>query len=419
MKAKDVFTPGRFPTVTFVDDHLQDKSALLQDALEAGAMLISISGPSKSGKTVFVEQCLGRGNLIQVTGAGIDSPAALWMRVFEIIGTPVGGSDTSGQSAGGNYGASGGIEGNAILARGSANVSLGRQQSSSTSATSVRPFDALQVLIRELAQTEFVVFIDDFHYISSEVQESLAQQIKEALRSGVKFITASVPYHSDDVLRSNPDLRGRVTSIDFDYWASDTLRQIATKGFAELNIVADSQVVESLTKEAAGSPQLMQSLCLNGCFELGVRERAESETAFTSGRDLLQTICRRAALSADYGSIVEKMKEGPKTRGSERIIYETTAGWQGDVYRLLVKALSLDPPLLTFRYQELIGRIAGLCRGSSPSGSSVTSACQHTAEIVNGIQPDAIVEWDGANDVFDIRDPYLLFYLRWADSVDG
>jgi hypothetical protein len=79
MKAKDVFTPGRFPTVTYVDDHLTDKKKQLEDTIDAGAMLVSISGPSKSGKTVFVEQCLGKENLIQITGAGIKSAADLWL----------------------------------------------------------------------------------------------------------------------------------------------------------------------------------------------------------------------------------------------------------------------------------------------------------------------------------------------------
>lgn len=59
MKSSEVFTPGKFPVHTFVDDHLQGKKQQLLDTLEAGAMLISISGPSKSGKTVFIEECSG------------------------------------------------------------------------------------------------------------------------------------------------------------------------------------------------------------------------------------------------------------------------------------------------------------------------------------------------------------------------
>jgi hypothetical protein len=210
-----------------------------------------------------------------------------------------------------------------------------------------------------------------------------------------------------------------VFSIDFDYWKPDVLSKIAYKGFNKLNIAYRQSVVEKLSAEAAGSPQLMQYLCLNSCFELGVREASNDAIDFQDEPSRLSSICRRTALSADYGSVVEKMKEGPKTRGADRKIHVSRYGWQGDVYKLLVKALSLDPPQLTFRYQSLIDRIAATCGHEPPSGSSTTSACFHVAKIVNDTVGERVVEWDAENDVFDIRDPYLLFYLRWSDAVDG
>ena len=114
MKASEVFTPGKFPVHTFVDDHLQDKKQQLLDTLEAGSMLISIAGPSKSGKTVFIEECLGRTSLIQVTGAGINTPTDLWMRVFDIIGTEIPASIARASGTTGTVGGKGAVEGNAL-----------------------------------------------------------------------------------------------------------------------------------------------------------------------------------------------------------------------------------------------------------------------------------------------------------------
>ena len=316
-------------------------------------------------------------------------------------------------------GGSGEVEGGIILAKGKAGVSVESSHSNNETTSSNFAIDCLQLLIREVANTDFVIFIDDFHYISKETQKEVARQIKEAIRQGVKFICASVPYHSDDVIRSNPDLRGRVFSIDFQYWGKEILQKIAYKGFPELGIAYRNTAVDVLASEAAGSPQLMQYLCLNSCYELGVRESGIAPVELVNDQSLLQKICRRTVLSTDYGSIVEKMKEGPKTRGSDRLIYNTVHGWNGDVYRLLVKALSLDPPTLTFRYGPLNERITGMCRDSTPSGSSITGACEHSARIVNDAALDRIVEWDGESDVFDIRDPYFLFFLRWSDMTDS
>jgi len=419
MKAKDIFTPGRFPTVTYVEDHLTEKKKQFEDALDAGSMLISISGPSKSGKTVFVEQCIGKANLIQITGAGIKTAIELWMRVFDVIGTPISKASTSSTSLAGSINAKGSIESGVIFAKGKAELSGTGSYTSGSGVTESIAIDHLQLLIKELGGSDFVLFIDDFHYVPRDIQNEVAQQIKEAIRNDVKIVCASVPYRSDDVIRGNPDLRGRVFSIDFDYWNSNILEKIAYKGFKELNVQYRLPMIKKIAAEAAGSPQLMQYLCLNSCYELDIRERPSEPVDFLDDQALLEKICRRTALSADYGSVVEKMKEGPKTRGSDRKIHVSKFNWQGDVYKLLIKALSLDPPQLTFRYQPLVDRITATCSGEAPSGSSITSACYHTASIVDDTVGEKVVEWDSENDVFDIRDPYLLFYLRWSDEVDG
>lgn len=419
MKIKDIFTPGRFPTLTYVDDHLKEKEQQLLDTLDDGSMLVSISGPSKSGKTVFVEKVIGKDYLIQVTGAGVGEPADLWMRVFDIIGTPVQRTSTSASEKSGSVGGKAGAEGGFIVAKAKGEVSASATLSSQNSETEIQSIDLLQLLIRELAGSEFVIFIDDFHYVERSAQALIAQQIKEAIRQGVKFICASVPYHSDDVIRGNPDLRGRLFSIDFDYWNEEVLKKIAYKGFAEANIIYRSELINRLCEEAAGSPQLMQYLCLNTCYEKGIREKPIDAVDIIYEEGFLESICRRTVASTDYSSIAEKMLEGPKTRGSDRKSYISVSGWQGDVYRFLIKAISLDPPCLTFRYQPLVDRIISLCVGESPSGSSITSACQHVANLANDSANNNIVEWDGDNDVFDIRDPYLLFYLRWSEIADS
>ena len=418
MKSKDIFTPGRFPTVTFVDEHLKEKELQLHDALDDGSMLVSISGPSKSGKTVFVEHIIGKDNLIQVTGAGVRTPNDLWLRVFDIIGTPISKKTSSKCATNFKLGATASAAVNMIVANGQGGVSGSGGYSSHKGESQEDAVDFLQLLIDELSGTNFVVFIDDFHYIHQDIQSVLAQQIKEAIRQGVKFICASVPYHSDDVIRSNPDLRGRIFSIDFDYWGAEVLEKIAFKGFNKARISYSDEMVKNLVAEAAGSPQLMQYLCLNSCYEIDIREVPDESVDLIFESTLFEKICKRTVMSTDYSSVVDKMIEGPKTRGSDRKIHISTLGWQGDVYKFLIKALSPDPPCLNFRYQPLVDRINSICKGESPSGSSITSACLHSASIANDTADDSIVEWDGESDVFDIRDPYLLFYLRWSDVID-
>ena len=84
--------------------------------------------------------------------------------------------------------------------------------------------DDLRQVVKEIGGSSFVVFVDDFHYIPKDVQKEIGQQIKEAAEGGVRICTASAPHRSDDVVRSNTELRGRVTAIDTDYWKGGRVR---------------------------------------------------------------------------------------------------------------------------------------------------------------------------------------------------
>lgn len=412
MRATEVFTPNKLPEVTFIDDHLKDKARYLLESLQAGAGVISLSGPSKSGKTVFIEKTLGRDRLVQVTGAGVDGPRKLWDRVFDLIGTPSKVTEASGNSATGSVG----VKAEAsvpLLAK--AEVSAAATRGTTTTTTEEHVPDYLNLLIKELGKTEFVVFIDDFHYIARDVQTQISQQIKEAVRGGVTFICASVPYHSDDVLRGNSDLRGRIFSIDFDYWGPEELRKIAQRGFDALRVEISDAVLSAVADEATGSPQLMQSLCLNLCFECGINQAMHLSTPFNVDLPIVQRVCTRTAASADYSSTVAKMMDGPKTRGVNRAAHKLDDGSIRDVYPILLFAIASNPPERTIRYANLQGRIAKVCPEGGPSGSSVTGACAHMSEIANDAENRVIVEWDIENEVLDVRDPYLLFFLRWGD----
>lgn len=411
MKATQVFTPGKLPEVTYIDDHLVERAQHLHDALEAGASAISLSGPSKSGKTVFVEKNLGRDRLIQVTGAGIDSPDALWKRVFAIIGTEVEGKSTTtkgfqGAASGKISGGIPLITGGEVSATGTWSTADVQEQTPST--------DYLQILIRDLAGTGLVVFIDDFHYISKDAQEQVSFQIKEAIRNDVLFVLASVPYHSDDAVRANPDLRGRTVNIDFNYWDTLVLQKIAKTGFDALNIEIPEPYIIALAQEAAGSPQLMQVLCLYTCFELDLRERQAVMTSASVDMELIQKVCSRASTVADYTSTIAMMKDGPKTRGTNRAGHLLKTGEIFDVYPLILRAIALNPPELTIRYSNLQNRIASICQNDPPTGSSVTGACSQMCSIANAAEGKNVVEWDSDRDVINLLDPYLLFFLRWS-----
>lgn len=418
-RAIDVFTPNDFPSHTYVKRAEERLEKRLREALETPGEVVSVSGPSKSGKTVLIERVVGHDNLISVTGAGVLTPEALWDRVLNWMGAPTTTSNAvAWQTSGGVSGGGGGgiaLPG-VVEAKATAQATAGVARTGTITKTSGRT--NMQQVIQEISNSSFVLLIDDFHYMKREIQTEVAQQIKEAARRGVKICTASVPHRSDDVVRANPELRGRVRVVDLEYWTPRELEQIANLGFPKLNLQIPDHAVSRFALESSGSPQLMQSLCLQACFELRVRESLDEPTSYPLSEAQIVAILEESATRTDYSSLLRKMHTGPKTRGIERKEFKFSDNTRGDVYRCILLALISSPPQLSFNYNDLSRRIQKTCVGDSPQPASIYQSLDQIAKMADEMYPEQrVVEWDENDSVFEIVDPYFLYCLRWSGML--
>jgi hypothetical protein len=420
LKATEVFVPGAFPHHTYVEREGERLEDALRDALSTPGQVVSISGPSKSGKTVLVERIVGRDLLIPITGASLRSPDDVWDRALDWMDIPstTSGSQTLTGSLGGEVAGKGGVQ-IPLFAKGELSASASAEIARESGTEIVRNRRGLQQVVKEIAETEFVILLDDFHYMERVLQEEVAKALKEAVRLGVRIVTAAVSHRGDDVVRANPELRGRVRTIDLRYWSTTELSQIARAGFDTLNADVDLSVINRFAVESAGSPQLMQLLCLQSCFVLNLRERSETPRVINFDGGALTRIFEQTSASTDFRSLVDVLDAGPRTRGTERKTYQFTDGTQGDVYRVVLKAFADNPPQLSFPYEELLRRTSTVCvPGDSPVGSSVTGTCLHMTKLAQEKFPkERAVDWDEQKQVLDIPDPYLLFYLRWSGRL--
>lgn len=410
-RAVEVFTPNDVPTFTYVDRGTHGFEERLRQALTIPKMIISLSGPSKSGKTVLVNKVVGSDNLISLSGASIRSSGELWRKVLAWMEAPTERVVTTGSKLKGEVSAkAGGKAGIPFIGEGKAEAggSIGGELTSETSEKYER--DSLDQVIQEIAGSDFTVFMDDFHYIPKDLQKEIGQQIKEAAEKGVRICTASVPHRSDDVVRSNPELRGRVTAIDTAYWQEEELEPIAYRGFRELNVDVAPSMVNKLTAEAFGSPQLMQAICLNFCFENRIDETLAAHTRIETDFVALQRVLERTSTLTDFSSMISTLHSGPRQRGQERKVFVFQDGSRGDVYRCVLLAMKADPPRLSFPYDEMLKRTRAISVDESPSGSSVNQALEQMEKLAGAVQEAPVIEWD--EDVLDIVEPYLLFFLR-------
>src|SRR5258706_610820 len=93
-KATSVFTPTDVPTVTYVERTSKNYEDELRKAFTIPKMIVSISGPSKSGKTVLVSKVVAPDSLIHIYGASIRTADDLWNNVLAWMGGPIEATET-------------------------------------------------------------------------------------------------------------------------------------------------------------------------------------------------------------------------------------------------------------------------------------------------------------------------------------
>ena len=95
MKATEVFTPGTLPKYTYYERPNRNLEEALLHAVDTPGIIASVSGPSKSGKTVLCESVIGLGSMLLVTGGGVDSEPIFWQRIRSRLKLPAGTSTST------------------------------------------------------------------------------------------------------------------------------------------------------------------------------------------------------------------------------------------------------------------------------------------------------------------------------------
>ena len=145
----EIFTPNDYPRHTYVDrvmaPPLEDR---LRNALSIPKEVVSVSGPSKSGKTVLVERVIGIDNLITVSGPEIQTPGDLWDAVLNWMGTPSSVATTkTGALLSGKTGQLTGTLGVPLIAKGDLTVSTQSSDTQTKANTETRNRSGLSQVV--------------------------------------------------------------------------------------------------------------------------------------------------------------------------------------------------------------------------------------------------------------------------------
>lgn len=427
-----VFVPGAFPQHSYVRRTFRhrrtgeeiDPELQIAEALNQPGIIAQVVGPSKSGKTRAVENCVGSNRLVTIAGSQVTPETTLWDVVVRQIMAPVSGEKSCVAGTVWDVETKVSLSAEIPLISGGAEVSGSLEHSTEKEEILNYESDSFQVAIATLKSKGKVLFLDDFHTIPSESQPHVAAQLKAAAQFGLKICLAEVPHHSDSTISALPDLTGRVQKIEFQYWSSDDLSLIGKVGFEKLNTTLAPAALAAFAMEAAGSPQLMQMICLNAAASVKIEERLPSLINLQFEINEIKGILLRTHGTVDRERIFGLLDQGPDERGNPRNRYPVHKLGTGDNYEIALAAISLSPPATSLTWNNgadnISRRIDRVCadQNNKPQKGQVTRALEQMQTLAEKHMPrQPILEWSATTGL-QILDPYFLFHLRWSEKYE-
>jgi hypothetical protein len=83
-----VFVAGGQPTVTYVDRQEMHVERNVARAIASPNQIVSVAGPSKSGKTVLCRKILGDRQYVWIDGGEVDGIAGMWDGIASELNLP-------------------------------------------------------------------------------------------------------------------------------------------------------------------------------------------------------------------------------------------------------------------------------------------------------------------------------------------
>lgn len=404
----EVFIPGGLPAETYVSRaHLGLEGQLERWIDRSQRPMLSVSGPTKSGKTVLIKKFVPDSRSIWLSGGAIDSADDFWEAICEELElfTEHTLSATQGKAA--QREVSGGLDAGVVSASGR-DGSTDSHGSSISRTRNARPRSAARRALRGSAVT---IVIDDFHYIDSAQQLRIVRGLKDLIFDGLGVVVAAVPHRAYDVVRVEKEMTGRVEPLDVSQWQDDDLALIASQGFAALGVSVPSGVVPRLVDESFGSPHLMQMHCLNLCFDNQVKGIVSEVLAEPDWPAFFE----RQALATSK-SAFDLLKTGPRTR-TDRMVRTLKSGIETDIYGAVLAAVEATGPRTSLVYEEIRASLREILASELPQRHEITNVLEQMTTIAKTkIEGEPVLEYDAEYSTLHLVDPFFAYYLRWATA---
>jgi len=280
---RDVFSTSYAPHLSYVKRNTEEGKtyeATLSMALGDPGKHYVIHGPSKVGKTQLWKTVFEGEQAVPVPCNRTEDIGQLYSYAIFRLKKPHLEKETvkrsSKKAKGAKLNANVGIQGIASFGVSSSDANDNLVARERQYAYQSQPKTAMAVADAFSKYDAFLVF-ENYHRLRDSIIEQLSLDLREFSDKRVSVLLVGIPEHPYKLFDFNKELSGRVEYLKLRWWSQEDLAKIALAGGKTLNVDFTERTLELLSKEASGSPLLMQQFCIIACLASGITKWCDDQ----------------------------------------------------------------------------------------------------------------------------------------------
>lgn len=420
VKLEDVFGVSRKPVLSYIER--QEVDGAFENALRSDKQII-VYGASKQGKTALVSKYLPYDDCLAVSCSPRSQVSDIYKAILRKIDIEILTDKQKSKSGEIEIGAVAKIKSKlpflaAAEIEGSAKAKAATEHQLTFKSIEFNlelPQDIFDLY--KQANSNKIVILEDFHYLSSDVQKQLAFDLRTFQELGLRFIILGVWKEKNRLIQFNGDLQDRIAEIPVEPWDNTEFISVAKKGAEELNIQISDNILLRLCKESLGSIGVVQELLKRLCIENGILQKQDIRKYIIDQKTLDHAI---TAKCDDYSSrhvrALEAIAKG------QRDIKDKEKKPLFLPYYFVIAILSTDFSTVLMgiqrkKIEEIIKSLHHRGDDIRPSDMGYLLSSLAKLQASKKIQPP-LFDYDVSQRTVNITDSTFYFFLKHCDKEE-
>lgn len=132
--------------------------------------------------------------------------------------------------------------------------------------------DVGELLLQVPGSNDFFYVLENFHYLTDDVQRQMAFDLRTFEEMGIRFIILGVWRERNRMVQYNGDLQDRIAEVPVEPWGIPDFQRISDLGTKILRVTFSREISDRIFSEAHGSVAVVQELLKKLCEKAGITE---------------------------------------------------------------------------------------------------------------------------------------------------